>query len=79
MPPWISRLFTILSAPLCWVGRHKYRHIRRLSEQAQQVGCSRCRSLWAVHHGERCILPWDYEFEMAYRPGGPLHTDLTKP
>jgi hypothetical protein len=46
---------------ICWFRGHKYRSIRMVSNQVQEVYCDRCMEEFAIHHGLGTILPMDKE------------------
>jgi hypothetical protein len=60
---WLARL-------MCAVTDHRYVITRSFNPGARQVGCTRCRRLWAMHDETRSFVTWSGEFEQMYRDRG---------
>lgn len=53
----------------CRAGHHQYFVKQVVSEQARKVGCHCCDREWAMHIGDRIIVPWTLEFDAFYGVG----------
>ena len=62
----------MISKLLCAIFGHRYVIERVLNAGARKVGCTRCRSHWAMHDETRSFVQWDGEFEAFYAPDGIL-------
>lgn len=51
---------------MCRFGRHKQLDVIQTFGAAEHVGCPDCGRRYAIHHGERVILPWDSGFSQLY-------------
>lgn len=61
---------TMLERMICAVLGHRYVIERVLNAGARKVGCTRCRSHWAMHDSTRSFLLWDDELEYLYATKG---------
>lgn len=68
----------------CLIIGHDYESIQRFRGMGGElVGCKRCHRLFAMNHGLRIIVPWDWEFteicrEFGYEPNVGFYNDRKK-
>lgn len=61
---------------ICAFFGHRYIVERVLNKGARKVGCTRCKSHWAMHDETHSFVEWDSEFEELYSPDGILGKEL---
>lgn len=50
----------------CLFGKHKYKITRKISDNIQELTCTRCNKEFGINHDVQAVLPLDKELKDAH-------------